>query len=143
MFGVRRRLIVKQVPYTYQYDAGPWPEWPEPWRRSRNAASALWAPTWVLVALCDPERVRMLLDREEASLGLLEASVGTCGVERVLELVYDPRGRIRVLNGHHRIVVANRLGMPRLPVTLVPSDHIRGWSLSVSEVLPGLLPVAL
>lgn len=129
-------------PYTYQYTGEPWPP-PESWRKSLGADKAVLIPTMTLTKLSDPARVEELARRYPAYLASLETDIQENGLREVLEVVVDGRGRIRVRNGHHRIIVAERLSLPILPVVITPVEAIRGWARPIAEVLSSLLPTAL
>jgi hypothetical protein len=95
--------------------------------------------TEVLRQLSDPARLCRILRLESAALATIEADWDAHGLRQVLDLVVDGRGRLRLHDGHHRVIVAGRLGVTRLPVTITRADAIPGWARPVAEVLELLL----
>lgn len=92
------------------------------WRWAANGSSAVTVPTSMIVALMQPDRLRMIRDE---SLVELTASVKQYGFLEPLTVVVDMLGRAVLKDGHHRMLVCELLEIGRVPVWFNQSERIR------------------
>jgi hypothetical protein len=128
------------TPYTFVYNLPELPL-PQPWRENyRN--KAYFVPSEFLLRFTDRGRMSVLRVKEREELALLEQDMLQYGIKTPVELRLDPKGTLRLQEGHHRMCVieANISRFPRTPTTIVRTDlPIRAYGRSVYEEFPYIL----
>ena len=70
----------------------------------------------------------------------LQESIAKHGILTPLELRVDPLGQAKLQEGNHRLIVAERLSVLRVPLKIkrVPTPMTKGWrkQLIIAETLP-------
>lgn len=126
------QLYVHQ-PYNFRYDPVILPA--EPWRALQLNVRLM--PLELLRLILDPERTNQLKAREALYLQDLAHSLLSEGIQVPLELYVDTNNKIRLQEGHHRMIVFLQYPehFPMVPVTLQWSTGvIRGWGRTLSSL---------
>lgn len=112
--------------------------WPEPWRDAPGGDRAFLVPRSKLVVLAKPMRLAEIR-HDRLRLAEIETSVQKRGILHPLIVVVDRNGKVSLLDGHHRLLVAERIHMDALPVVIREGERIRGWGREIQVVLADLL----
>lgn len=108
------------------------------WRRGKFAEQSFLLSLSVLQVLANDRRTAQIsMDVER--LAWIEQSLKERGVDQPLVLVVDRAGRLGLKDGHHRVLIASRLGWSSLPVRLERSDRLRSHGVPAHDVLGDLL----
>ena len=120
-----RRVRYIPEPYTYQYD----PQIPvpplQPWRDRFADVAVL--PVALLRGVANPEELR-LAGMHTDRLDVITRGYRDPGPLRPLTVNVDKFSHVVLADGHHRVLVAERLEIARLPVQFELVEHIRGWA---------------
>jgi hypothetical protein len=122
-------VVVEEVPWDPFAD-GPW----------RPMPGVVLVDTRLLTSATEPseyQRAASASDRDRVVL--LEEGIAADGLRVPLQVNLDQRGRLRLADGHHRLVVANRMGAEGVPVAFNEVEHIRGWSVAAAPFLLSLV----
>lgn len=95
--------------------------------------------TTAVSALASPDRYREVNRTDKAWIAELRADIEVHGFRNWLEIVVDDGGRLVLRDGYHRLVVAQELGVDRLPVTFTPSPRIPGFKHHLRDVIVQLV----
>lgn len=100
-------------------------------------------PVWYRIPT---DFVRLFADPQYQSglyadpMEVLQESISLHGIREPLELRVDPQGQAKLQEGNHRLIVAERLKLPVVPVRLrlVASPMSKGWrkQLILAEFMP-------
>lgn len=115
----------------------------EPWRGGPHGDSAIVVGVELLAEIADPRRLQELGAIETEYLLDLEGDIKENGIKEPLLLIVDGLGRIAMKEGHHRTIVATRIGMTGLPVRLRSSEGRVRYGRPLSETLVRLLQTAV
>lgn len=114
----------------------------EPWTTHLYADTALLLPVDMLLLLADERELNRIRQQESHWLAQIRNDVAAEGIRQVLLAVVTDDGRIALEDGRHRLIVAQELGIPTLPVHFKHSERMgSGFSRRVSDVLGPLLSV--
>lgn len=94
--------------------------------------------TGLLRGLSQPSRIRRILTTDEDILHDLSLSVARHGILEPVILKLDRNGRITVFDGHHRVIVAERLGIQEMPVEIQVCKSLSLETTPISEVIHAL-----
>jgi hypothetical protein len=121
----------------------PVPEPKEPWRDGPWGSTAIVVGVDLLVEIADPLRLQELAAIETEYLLELQADIKENGIKEPLLLIVDGLGRIAMKEGHHRTIVATRIGLTGLPVRLRSSEGRVRYGRPLSETLVTFLQTAV
>lgn len=135
----QKLVTYTEIPYTYTYN----PHFedltvPQPWRRRPDADEIYFLPLDFVMMFTDRGRMSHIRHREAAYIAELSQSMLTEGILTPLEMNLDREGKIRLHEGHHRIIVANNLQhyFPRVPVKLKRVDGVlRQYGKQLTEAI--------
>lgn len=115
----------------------------EPWRDGPYGSVSIVVGVDLLAEIADPRRLQELAAIETQYLLDLEGDIKENGIKEPLLLIVDGLGRIAMKEGHHRTIVAGRIGMTGLPVRLRSSEGRVRYGRPLSETLVGFLQTAV
>jgi hypothetical protein len=115
----------------------------EPWRHGPHGATSIVVGVELLAEIADPRRLQELAAVETQYLLDLEGDIKENGIQEPLLLIVDGLGRIAMKEGHHRTIVATRIGMTGLPVRLRTSEGRVRYGRPLSETMVEFLQTAV
>jgi hypothetical protein len=126
--------------YTYTYELPPAPVLPkEPWRAGMYGDITVLLPVCLVKEWAAPSELRENLRRERDYLDLLKRDIKEQGITDPFIAVLDQMGRVTLMDGHHRLQVAEELGETLVPIRFTPSERIRKHCVPIADILPMML----
>jgi hypothetical protein len=96
-------------------------------------------PVWLIRSIAQPSRVRKILTTDEDILSDLSLSVARYGLLKPIILKLDKNGRITLFDGHHRMIVAERLGIQEMPFTIEVCKSLSLETTPISDIIHELV----
>lgn len=85
--------------------------------------------------LAQDSRLRFILNNDKDILDGLRESVKKNGIQKPVVIKTDSYSHVSLYDGHHRLIVAEQLGLRKVPVLFETCELLRIESKPVSELI--------